>query len=187
VHTFSGVRLKGLGSQSLSATAGSATGNASVTVQRAGRSWASRLVGVLPWTSPLALVLVTPIVGAIRRRRRRRAAVTPEERILLAWTEVGEQLSFAGAPPRRADTPAEYAARAAVGADLHGEAARALTGLADQVIEVSYAPVGAAAEGASEAERRRRTIDAAVKIGRSRWRRAVTALDPRTLVDSGRR
>jgi transglutaminase-like putative cysteine protease len=187
VHTFTGVRLKALGNQSITASAGTISGIANITVRRASRSLLGLLEEILLWCIPLLLLLLTPLVRRVRRSRRRATATTAEARILLAWTEVGEQLTLAGAPPRRADTPTEYAERAVISADLHGEAASALAGLAERVVEVSYAPSAAAPGAVGEAERSRKTITAAVKVGRSRWQRAVSALDPRSLVESDRR
>jgi hypothetical protein len=181
------VRLKALGSQSIAASAGTLSGSVNITVRKAWRSLLALLRTVLLWCIPLVLLLVTPVVRRVRRSRRRAAAATAEARILLAWIEVGEQLALAGAPPRRADTPTEYAERAVLKADLHGEAASALAGLAGRVVEVSYGPSAAAQGMVGEAERSRQTITAAIRTGRSRWQRVLSALDPRSLVDSDRR
>ena len=86
------------------------------------RSW------LLLALASVAYALVVPGTLALRRRRRRHHAITPDQQVVLAWTESQERLAIAGEARRQAETASEYASRAARVAPLprepQGRAAR---------------------------------------------------------------
>lgn len=85
------------------------------------------------WTGTIAAT------RAIRRWRRRSRAITSADRVAVAWTEVGEALARTGVPPRRSETPNEYATRASHAAGLDP---RLLGGLAGLTTASRYGPPG---------------------------------------------
>jgi transglutaminase-like putative cysteine protease len=136
-----------------------------------------RTLAVVVLVAAVAL-LAMPFVRFVRRHRRRRHAVEPRQRIDVAWIEMVETLSLLDIPVGAADTPFEVADRVAPA--LVGVGAREeLVALADLTTRARYAPQPVEAGDATEAQRLRADLDAAVhgQISWStRWRRA---LDPR--------
>ena len=147
--------------------------------------------GAMPWLVRLALVALTAaaVVGAWvgtlamlarrRRARRRAAATSSNERVLVAWTEVGEALARAGTPARASETPIEYARRAAGATNVDHRLLNALAGVA------SAAGYGARRVDDDVVER---TVTAAADVERRLEERLdgktrlVAAIDPRPLL-----
>lgn len=118
------------------------------------------------WTAMVALTL------ALRRWRRRIRAETAAARVAVAWEEVGEALARSGVPPRRSETPNEFATRASHAAKLDP---RLLGGLAGLTTASRYAPpdeavidndaLGSAVAVARDVERTvRKRLDARTRI-----------------------
>ena len=144
--------------------------------------WPRRLLvaGLLALGLPALWVGVVALGSLVRRWRRRSRATTPERRVEVAWTEVGEALAAAGAGPEPWETPSEVAARA------HAAAARAEPGSLDELAGlttvVSYARGGVDDGTAARAEELARGLVPAVERGTG-WRRRVrAAFDPRPLL-----
>lgn len=148
--------------------------------------WPRRLLVTL-----LVLVLV-PLLWAgavtlftlLRRWRRRAAAQTPGERVAVAWEEVGEALARTGVPPRRSETPAEYAERAARVTELDREL---LAELALLTTESRYAPPDAISiddDAAASALLTAREVERTVAKQLDRKTKVRSAFDPR--VPAGR-
>jgi transglutaminase-like putative cysteine protease len=176
VYTFSAVALHSLGQQTLTASAGDVSSSAGTITVRRGtqRSLGLLLLEILLWCSPLILLSALPLLGAVRRARRRAAAKTPEAKVLLAWRETGEELALVGAGPAVSDTPTEYARRAAHRLPLSPSAKAALGSLAEQVVEVSYAPEPSAGSAdPARADADRLTVTEAAARLRGRWQRLV--------------
>ncbi len=117
-----------------------------------------------------------PLVGALRRSRRRRAARGhPELEVAGAWSDSVRALALVDLAPRPAETPREFAHRAAGDA---GTDRAAHEGLAEMATSATYGGTTATADVA----RARRS--AGVIIGRARrlagpWRRLRGAVSPR--------
>jgi transglutaminase-like putative cysteine protease len=144
-----------------------------------------------PWPGRLAIAALVVVALAIadvllvggltwaRRARRRGAATTTSGRALVAWEEVGEVLAAAGMPRRPAETPVEYAARAAgtAGIDprrLHALAATATeAGWSDDLVDEASA--AAAVQDAG-------VLAGGVRATRTRGERLRAAVDPRPLL-----
>jgi transglutaminase-like putative cysteine protease len=147
--------------------------------------------GSSPWPGRLAtaaLVIVVLVVLDVllvagltwgRRIRRRGAAATTSGRVLVAWEEVGEALAVAGVPRHAAETPVEYAARAAGSAGVDPWRLRALAatateaGWSDQAVDEAVANTAVAHAGA--------VVDG-VRATRTRGERLRAVLDPRPLL-----
>src|SRR5213076_2222912 len=102
-----------------------------------------------------ALVVVAgAVIGALtgRRRaafnRRRAAAATADARTLVAWEEATEALALAGYPPKRAETPAEYATRIPRAAAV---SPGPMQFLAEATAAAAYSETGVATEDAAAA------------------------------------
>jgi len=122
----------------------------------------------------IVLLAIPPILLWARRARRRAGATTPDQRALVAWAEVAEELSLVGAPPGRGDTPHEYARRATSRVALPVDATAAVNWLADYVVRVSYGPrSGGSDEESAMAEEASRVVTTAVTRMRTRWQRVV--------------
>ena len=118
------------------------------------------------WTGSVALAL------AVRRWRRRRRATTGADRVAVAWEEVGEALARSGVPPRRSETPNEFAERASRVARLDP---RLLRGLAGLTTASRYAPPE---EAAVDEE----ALGSAVAVARDVERTVRKQLDTRTRI-----
>ncbi len=147
--------------------------------------------GPMPWLVRLTLVALTAValvgtwVGALallarrRRARRRAAATSSNDRVLVAWTEVGEALARVGTPARPSETPIEYAQRAAGATNVDHRLLNALAGVA------SAAGYGARRIDDEAVER---TVIAAADVERRLQEhldgkaRLVAAIDPRPLL-----
>jgi len=131
----------------------------------------------------VALVVVDVLLVAgltwARRARRRGAAETSSGRVLVAWEEAGEALAAAGVPRRPAETPVEYAARAAGTAGVDPLRLRSLAaaateaGWSDELVDEEAAATAQADAGA--------VVDA-VRAARTRGERLLAAVDPRPLL-----
>jgi transglutaminase-like putative cysteine protease len=147
----------------------------------AGSPWPARLA----WTAGALLaaavgwVLVVVSATWLRRWRRRRAARTTSGRVLVAWDEVGEALAGAGVPRRPAETPLEYADRAAGAAGVDQILLRAL---AERATEAGWAADAVDEEGAGEAIVHAATVERAVRTTRPRGDRFRATVDPRPLL-----
>jgi hypothetical protein len=121
------------------------------------------------------------VVGAtdLRRWRRRRAARTTSGRVLVAWEEVGEALAAVGVPRRPAETPLEYADRAAGTAGLEPALLRSL---AQQATEAGWAADAVDEDAAAEAVEGAGTVERGIRATRSRGERLLAAVDPRPLL-----
>jgi transglutaminase-like putative cysteine protease/preprotein translocase subunit YajC len=126
----------------------------------------------------LALLYVVAVLTffALYRQRRRRAATAADDRVRLAWQESIEAFGVLGIAPRRAETPAEFGARAGsvTAVDGVGE-------LAGLVVRSNYS-----IEGATDAEAQRafalsEQVSSSVKAQSPPSARVLAALDPRPL------
>jgi hypothetical protein len=99
--------------------------------------------------------------------------------VLVAWEEVGEALATAGVPRRPAETPVEYAARAAGTAGVEPDRLRDLAaaateaGWSDELVDEDAA-AAAVADAAA-------VVDG-VRATRTRGERLRAAVDPRPLL-----
>ena len=118
------------------------------------------------WTGTVALLL------ALRRWRRRSRATSSADRVAVAWEEVGEALARSGIPPRRSETPNEFATRASRQAQLDP---RLLGGLAGLTTASRYAP-------ADEATIDEDALGSAVAVARDVERTVRKQLDTRTRI-----
>lgn len=130
----------------------------------------------------LAWVLGIPAAKRLRRARRRQAAVDAAGRVLVSWEEAVEALSLAKATPRRSETMAEYASRAASQVPLTDAPASALATLADDAAMASYAAVGPGPESLTRAQNAAATIEASVLERVGTRTRLLSTIDPRPLV-----
>jgi transglutaminase-like putative cysteine protease len=144
-----------------------------------------RHIGGIVWLLVLAALVVgsaiTPVLTLRRRVRRRRRATTADARVLLAWDESREGLAAVGARPREAETPAEYADRAARGASLSDGEAHALRRLAGAVAETSYAATLVSDDLAAVAIADRDVVATAVAARQSAIQRVLGLFDHRRL------
>ena len=124
------------------------------------------LLAVVPflWTGTIAAT------RSLRRWRRRSRAVDAADRVAVAWTEVGEALTRSGVPPRRSETPTEYAVRASEAANLDPHL---LGGLAGLTTVSRYAPPD---ESVIDEE----ALGSAVAVARDVERTVAKRLDTRT-------
>ncbi len=152
-----------------------------------GRSPAKRSGWPFPATVGLVLAAVAVYLGGVplayrmRRSRRRASAATPTDRVLLAWSEAEEDLARAGIGQRRAETAAEYAARARSGLP-DTSAGSAMFELAGQLSSAAYSPAGADEVAAHRAESAAATVRTAVRADVGPVARTLWSLDPRPLV-----
>jgi transglutaminase-like putative cysteine protease len=148
--------------------------------------WGGRLRRGLLIAAGLLVVwaVAVPAAHAARRRRRRQSATSATARTLVAWEEAKEALAGAGAPPRRAETPFEFARRAAPATGVSGGL---LNRLAADATAATFAPEGVPEEIAERAGTLASDLDDALRARTSRWHRTRRALDPRPLVGAGRR
>jgi transglutaminase-like putative cysteine protease len=155
-------------------------GGSSTTTQEPAFWSTNRFGGKALLTGGLLVVLgVLYAIGiavfwAVHRSRRRAAAVDPDDRVRLAWQESIEALSLIGLTPTRAETPAEFGARAASTAGLDGFA-----DLARLMIRSSYGPSGATDEDAERAFALSEQVSDAAKSQASVGTRVRSVLDPR--------
>jgi transglutaminase-like putative cysteine protease len=148
-----------------------------------------------PWPFRLAvagaLLVLVPVAWAgavlfghlVRRRRRRAAAVDPVARVEVAWTEVGEALTRAGAPARPSETPAEYARRAALTTGVDGDL---LDELAATTAAAAWSPTGPDEADADAAVAAAATLEEALDASLTRGDRVRRAFDPRPLLPERR-
>jgi hypothetical protein len=144
--------------------------------------WPGRLLTGLVVLAAGAVLwaIAVPLAKLIRRRRRRAAAEgSTSARIEVAWAEASEALTTVGVQPRPAETPTEYALRAAAMTRVDRST---LLDLAAALGESSYAPDEAAGDRAETAEAASAEIVDVVRSGLDRWRRLRIALDPRPLL-----
>lgn len=126
-----------------------------------------------------AAVSAVPLIMAGRRRRRWANAEDASARVLVAWQDTTEALTFAGARVRRSDTPLE---RIDAVSDVLGEGGVAtLERLATNVDVAAYAPpqlseTDAAASRADADEVRRLAYGT-----KPAWRRALYLVHPKRL------
>jgi transglutaminase-like putative cysteine protease len=141
--------------------------------------------GRLAWT---ALALLAAVVGWVllvvsatwlRRWRRRQAARTTSGRVLVAWDEVGEALAAAGVPRRPAETPLEYADRAAGAAAVDP---RLLGMLAVRATEAGWAAEAMDEDDAAAAVAAAAVVERGARATRTRGERFRAAVDPRPLL-----
>lgn len=133
----------------------------------------------------LAMAVYSVGVPGLRRRRRarrHRAARTADDQVMVAWADAGDSLAWAGLGRRRAETPAEYAARVGRSGSLPPQPTRHLEALASEVVTTSYAPDGATPEAAGRARQAADSLAVAVRARASGWERVRRALDPRDLL-----
>jgi hypothetical protein len=116
-----------------------------------------------------------------RRNARRRRAEAPVDRVLVAWDESAEAVSVLGLAPRRAETYAEFAARAATVVD-----GGAVQGLAGTATAAEYSADGVDEEDADRAWEWAGAIREQAHTQTTLRQRAQAALDPRTLTGSPR-
>ncbi|PZR83947.1 MAG: hypothetical protein DLM65_00865, partial [Candidatus Aeolococcus gillhamiae] len=101
-----------------------------------------------------------------------------DSRVLLAWTEVTEDLAFAGLRRRAAETVPEYAARAAAATG----GGSAMADLATYVTAATFSPTGTDDLAARSAESAATSVRSELAKDVTPLRRAVRSLDPRALV-----
>jgi hypothetical protein len=134
----------------------------------------------------LAVLGLGPGTRLVRRTARRRPDRAPAERVEDAWADVVAHQAWAGVRPRRSDTPAALAARAAP--ILEPTTAAGVARLADRVGAVRYGG-GAAAVDAAHADDAADVADAVDRDITHRLpvrRRVRRWLDPRQAGPSGR-
>lgn len=88
---------------------------------------------------PILWILGVFVGLRLRRWRRRSTARSGGDRVVVAWDEVGEAFARSGLPPRRSETPTEFAGRASRVAKLDPSL---LDGLAVMTTVTRYAPPG---------------------------------------------
>ncbi|MDQ6797476.1 MAG: DUF3488 and transglutaminase-like domain-containing protein, partial [Actinomycetota bacterium] len=130
-----------------------------------------------------AYVIGIPLAYRSRRSRRRARATTPTDRVLLAWSEAGEDLGRAGIGQRPAETATEYASRARAGLP-RTPAGPAICELAGQLSSAAYSPAGADEAAADRAETAAATVRTALRADVGPVARTLWSLDPRPLVRS---
>ncbi|CAN5129325.1 DUF3488 and transglutaminase-like domain-containing protein [soil metagenome] len=146
---------------------------------------------VSPWL--IRVVLVVALLAAAlglwwgalellrrrRRSRRRAGATTPAEQVLVTWAEVGETLATLGSPPRRWETPIEYAQRAG---GTTGVDHRLLNALAGVTTAAGYGPGGVGADVAERATQVGANVEHQVDAQLDAMSKLRRALDPRPLL-----
>jgi transglutaminase-like putative cysteine protease len=150
--------------------------------QGAGSSpWAGRLAWAAAALVAVAGGWVLLVVTAtwVRRWRRRRAARTTSGRVLVAWDEVGEALAAAGVARRPAETPLEYADRAAGTAGVDPTLLRAL---AERATEAGWAADALDEEAAGRAVETAAVLEKGVRATRTTRERLAAVVDPRPLL-----
>ena len=151
--------------------------------------------GKSPWPLRLAvgaaLLVLLPVLWAglvllghlVRRRRRWAAASDPTARVEVAWAEVGEALTRAGAPAKAAETPAEYAERAA---EATGVDPRLLGGLAAATAAAAWSPTGPDEDTADAAVEAAAALEEELDARLTKGDRVRRAFDPRPLLPERR-
>jgi hypothetical protein len=126
----------------------------------------------------LALLYVISVVTffALYRQRRRRAAVEADDQVRLAWQESIEAFGLLGVAPRRAETPAEFGARAGSTTAVDGVAE-----LAGLVVRSNYSADGASDDEAKRAFALSEQVSHSVKAQAQPSARVLAVLDPRPL------
>jgi transglutaminase-like putative cysteine protease len=126
----------------------------------------------------LAVLYVVSVLSfyALYRQRRRRAATAADDRVRLAWQESIEAFSLLGIAPRRAETPAEFGARAGSATAVDGVAE-----LAGLVVRSNYSAEGASDDEAEQAFTLSEQVSGSVKAQSPPSARVLAALDPRPL------
>jgi hypothetical protein len=99
--------------------------------------------------------------------------------VLVAWDEVGEALAAAGVPRRPAETPVEYAARAA---GVEGSDPTALAGLASRATEAGWAAEAVDEDDAVAAVAAAAAVEHGLRARRSWGERLLAVVDPRPLL-----
>jgi transglutaminase-like putative cysteine protease len=141
--------------------------------------------GRLAWTAVTLLavaagwVLLVVTATWLRRERRRRAARTTSDRVLVAWDEVTDALAAAGVPRRPAETPLEYASRAAAAAGVDPPL---LGSLAARATEAGWAEEAVDDDDAARAVATAAAVERGVRATRTRGERLRAAIDPRPLL-----
>jgi len=151
----------------------------------------SPLIAVAEVAGVLALLAIAWIVGVptvrqSRRRRRRQAAATPNEQVMVAWTEANEALAQAGAGRRATETFAEHAQRAARLARFEPDARRALGHLAADADAAGFAASELPAAVAERARQEAAVVEEAVAAELNGRQRFLRRIDPRPLIPSWR-
>jgi transglutaminase-like putative cysteine protease len=143
--------------------------------------WPGRLTTAAVVLAGAAVAWVLLVTGGTwaRRTRRRRAARTTSGRVLVAWGEVGEALAAVGVPRRPAETPVEYAARAA---DVAGRDQAALHGLAARATEAGWAAEAVDEDDAVGAVAAAAAVEHGLRARRSWGERLLAVVDPRPLL-----
>lgn len=146
-----------------------------------GSPWPSRVVLALGVVIGLPLAWAGALALFVRRRqeRRRAGARTADQRVLVAWSEVGESLARAGTPPREWETPMEYAQRAggATGIDH-----RLLNALAGVTTAAGWGPHGVGEDVADQATRAASELRQRIERALDTKTRLRLAFDPRPLL-----
>ncbi|MDQ3108024.1 MAG: DUF3488 and transglutaminase-like domain-containing protein [Actinomycetota bacterium] len=136
-----------------------------------------------------AIALWAIVVPALhlRQRRQRRHRPGTAAQVMADWSDTAEVLAAAGVTRRSSETMSEYAARAAASAGLQPDPSQALRRLAGDASTAAYGdgevPDAVVARSAASAA----TVRTAVFDQVSFTDRMVWWLDPRPLVESGRR
>lgn len=138
----------------------------------------------------MLFALYAVAIVALKRRRaakRLAAARTPEDLVLLAWSDAHGLLRATGHGRRRAETLAEYARRASASQPLEGDpGAAALARLAEGAGVASYASGGLDRDDVAQARRDAEAVEEVVRRRARRSERIAWALDPRPLVTGDR-
>ena len=134
--------------------------------------WPDRIIRVVLVLAALPFLWTAAMFAGtrVRRWRRRHRADDGAARVAVAWSEVGETLARSGVPPRRSETPTEYATRAS---RLAGLDPRLLAGLAGLTTVSRYAPP-------DEATIDDEAVGSAVAVARDIERTVRKKLDLRT-------
>ncbi len=128
----------------------------------------------------VAWALLLAGLGVVIRAVRRHRARSPTAVVALAWTETGEAIAGAGAPPDPSETPAEYAGRAARTLILPEEARRPHSRQLAEIVEVTaYGPAEPEEDRAEAARSAGAVVSRALAAERPVGRRALLLVDPR--------
>jgi len=127
----------------------------------------------------VAWALLLAGLGVVIRAVRRHRARSPTAVVALAWTETGEAIAGAGAPPDPSETPAEYAGRVARTLILPEGATAALHQLAEIVEVTAYGPAEPEEDRAEAARAAGAIVGRALAAERPVGRRALLLVDPR--------
>ncbi|MDQ1403796.1 MAG: hypothetical protein QOG03_2112 [Actinomycetota bacterium] len=158
------------------------TGTAtSTTKPKAGTSGLVWLGLVLAVAAALWLAIV-PALHRLRRQQRHRGARSPRQRVIVAFDDADLALGRLGAGRRQAETPAEWAHRAARKASLPNDVAAALARLATATGAAWFSGGELPAEMATGASSAAAAIEAHVVRRTTRLQRLRWAVDPRPLL-----